>query len=66
MRSENYGGLLGRLLDQKARAVNRTDDKQDNPKMDVYKDVDRLRETDNIPLGTQCLTSLLNKQNTLK
>jgi len=63
MRSAEYRGLLSRLLEQKAKAVATVKGGEDNQRLDIYKDVDRLRMIESIPLGSRCMRSLLNKQN---
>lgn len=61
MRSAEYRGLLSRLLEQKAKAVAMVKGDEDNKRVEIYKDVDRLRTIETIPLGSRCMRSLLNK-----
>jgi hypothetical protein len=64
LRGADYPGILSLLLNQKARAVSLPKDiSVDNPRMDIYKNVDTLRAVDRIPMGSRCLRSLLTTRN---
>lgn len=66
MRSKEHAGLLSRLLDQKAiqaRGVSLVRKDADNPQLDIFNDVDKLRQSENLPLGSHCMRSLLSMDN---